>query len=282
MEKIIFTATDGYKLHGLWLQPVGAYKDVIILNSATGVKKEYYINFARYLVQNGYCVLLYDYRGIGASAPKSLKGFKAFMHQWGTLDMNAALDYVIEEKKFTSVIWMGHSVGAQMMGLLKNRKLIKKVIGINTSIGYWKYFHFPYNWMVFFLWNGPGPLSTLISGYAPMNKFGWGEPLPSGVYFEWRKWCHNKNHFSDLIVQYTGKGVFEDFNVPFTVIHSTDDYIANTKTVNKLLEFYPNTINKVITLNPRYFGIKHIGHTGIFRKSNVNTLWPIIIDAIEV
>jgi predicted alpha/beta hydrolase len=281
MEKISFTAADGFVLKGLWAVPVAAHKGTIIINAATGVKKEYYLRFAQYVVQNGYKVLLYDYRGIGESAPATLKGFNATMHEWGTLDMNAALNYVVKEKNIAAIIWIGHSVGAQMMGLLDQRQAIEKVIAINASTGYWNYFTFPYNYMVLGLWLFVGPPLTILKGYAPMDKLGWGEALPSGVYFEWRKWCLSKYHFTDFLQQHIGAPTFTDFKAPITAVHTSDDYIANTKTIAKLLEFYPNSPNKTICITPADYGVAKIGHTGIFRKKFENNLWPLVIQTIE-
>jgi predicted alpha/beta hydrolase len=281
MEKIKFTAQDGYILHGIWLVPVEKFKDTTIINAATGVKKEFYLRFAHYLVQNGYRVLLYDYRGIGASAPANLKSFKANMHEWGTLDMNAALNYVLTEKKAEDVIWIGHSVGAQMMGLLNNRHTIKKVLAINSSTGYWNYFTPPYNLLVIFLWIVVGPALTILHGYAPLQKIGWGQPLPWGVYFEWRKWCLTKKHFTKFLLQQIGATTFTDFIAPITAIYTSDDYIANKTTVAKLLEFYPNSKIKTICIKPNDFCLQKIGHTGIFRKQCEKDLWPMIVNEIE-
>jgi predicted alpha/beta hydrolase len=281
MQDISFTAADGYILKGKWAVPVAAHKATVIINPATGVKKEFYLRFAQYLVQNGYRVLLYDYRGIGASAPKTLKGFKATMHQWGTFDMNAALNYVVNEKQGDAVIWIGHSVGAQLMGVLEQPQVIKKVMAINASTGYWNDFPFPYNYMVLSLWMLIGPPLTLMAGYAPMNKLGWGEALPSGVYFEWRKWCLSKAHFKDFLTAHTGSPVFHNFTAPITAVHTADDYIANPVTVRKLLSFYPNSPNKTICIQPKEYGVSKIGHTGIFRKRFENTLWPLLVKEME-
>jgi predicted alpha/beta hydrolase len=281
MQKITFPVADGYLLTGVWAQPVASYKETILLNPATGIRKEYYFNFVQYLVQQGYRVLVYDYRGIGESAPATLKGFTAYMHEWATLDMNGALDYLIKEKNTTDVIWIGHSIGAQLMGIINNRQSIKSVIGINTSTGYWAYFPFPYNLLTFLLWNVVSPLPTLMAGYAPMNRFGWGEPLPKHVFLEWRNWCTQANHFTAFLKNHTGKELFDDFTAPITIIHSTDDYIANSKTVSKLLEFYPNSKKQVMNLHPADYKLKSIGHTGIFRKKHMNSLWPVIMNAVE-
>jgi predicted alpha/beta hydrolase len=281
MQPISFPAVDGYLLKGLWAVPVAENKGTVIMNSATGVKKEFYLRFAQYLVQNGYCVLLYDYRGIGESAPASLKGFKTTMHQWGTLDMNGALNFIVKEKRISKVIWMGHSVGAQMMGLLEHRHNIEKVIAINASTGYWNYFTFPYSYMVLSLWLFVGPPLTILNGYAPMRRLGWGENLPSGVYFEWRKWCLSKKHFTEYLLKETGAAIFPDFKAPITAIHTSDDYIANKKTVAKLLEFYPNSPAETYCIDPKEHGFSKIGHTGIFRKKFENSLWPFILKQVE-
>jgi predicted alpha/beta hydrolase len=281
MQPISFTATDGYILKGLWALPVDTYKGTVIINSATSIKKEFYIRFAQYLVQNGYRVLLYDYRGIGQSAPTSLKGFTAYMHEWGTKDMNGALNFVVNEKEGNNIIWIGHSVGAQMMGLLDQRHKIKKVMAINASIGYWNYFTPPYNIVALFLWNIVGPFITLTHGYAPMHKIGWGEPLPTHVYFEWRKWCMNKHHFKDFLQQQIGLPHFTDFTASITAIHTSDDYIANKKTVAKLLAFYPNSTTKTICINPTECGFKKIGHTAIFRSRHEKNIWPLIVEEME-
>jgi predicted alpha/beta hydrolase len=280
MEKIIIVAKDNYQLSAIQMKPVDSIAGYCIVNSATGIKKEYYLRFAQYLVQHGFAVLLYDYRGIGESAPHDLRALQTQMHEWATKDMNAVLDHAVNKKGWTNIIWVGHSVGAQLMGLLTNRHHIKKVLAINASIGYWAYFTFPYNWMVLLVWS-VGYMATKAFRYAPMNRFGWGEPLPAGVFYEWRKWCHTKYHFRDYLLNNYKKSVFTDFNIPITAIYTSDDYIANHKTVPSLLSFYPNAPQKMIAINIKQHKEKKVGHTGIFRKRFEKNLWPIIMDAIE-
>jgi predicted alpha/beta hydrolase len=280
MEKITITANDGYQLAAIQMKPPGTVCGYIIINSATGVKKEFYLRFAEYLVQNGYAVLLYDYRGIGESAPKDLRTLYTHMHEWATKDMNAVLDYTVNNKSWTNITWIGHSVGSQLMGLLNNRQHIKKVLAINSSTGYWAYFTFPYNWAVLAVWS-IGLIATKINRFAPMNRFGWGEPLPAGVFYEWRNWCHSKNHFKDFLIKHIGLPLFSDFSTPIVAIYTSDDYIANDKTVPALLSFYPNAPQKIIKINIAEYHEKTIGHTGIFRKRFEKKLWPLIIQNIE-
>lgn len=282
MEQISFTTADGYQLHGLWLVPVATYKGTILFSSATAIKKEYYLPFAQYLVQNGYRVLIYDYRGIGASKPAAgLKNFKATMYEWGSLDMSAAIHFLVEQKQVNELIWMGHSVGAQLMGIVPHQHIIKKVIAINASTGYWGYFPFPYNIGILSLWLSIGPLLTLLYGYAPMDKLGWGQPLPSGVYFQWRKWCLSPHHFKPLLEKLHNSSTFAHFTAPITSIYPSDDYISNDRTVKELLAFFPAAPNNLVRIKPADYGLKKIGHTGLFRRKHENNLWPLVVEAIE-
>jgi predicted alpha/beta hydrolase len=137
MQEIIITAADGYQLSALYTAPPYESRHTIILSSATGIKKEFYINFTRFLVQKGYNVLLYDYRGIGEPAPDNFKKSIGFMQQWSIKDMNAALNYLANEKGVTGIIWIRHSIGPQLTDFPDNKKHIKKVIGINAALGYW-------------------------------------------------------------------------------------------------------------------------------------------------
>ena len=75
MHGIFITATDGYRLSALFGTANGKRVGQIIISSATGIRKEFYINFSTYLIQNGYDVLLYDYRG------KGVQHLKIYVHQ---------------------------------------------------------------------------------------------------------------------------------------------------------------------------------------------------------
>ena len=282
MEKITFPARDGYNLSGFWAVPMGDFRGTVVISPATGVPKEFYSHFSQYLVNQGYRVFCFDYRGIGGSAPKDLNNFHATMHEWGLLDMNAALDFVVTEKQTEEVIWIGHSVGAQMHGMLDKRDSISKVIAISSSIGYWNYFFFPYNIYVLLLWKIVGPLMIMGKGYAPMKKIGWGEDIPKGVFYEWRQWCMNKQHFKPFLQERFGIDSFPDFKQPITAIHPSDDYIANTKTVAALLQFFPNAEKKTILIRPSEVGAKKIGHMGIFRRRFQNSIWPLILKEVEL
>jgi predicted alpha/beta hydrolase len=281
MQKIIITAGDGYNLSALFGTPVAESVGTIVISPGTGIKKEFYINFANYLIQNGYKILLFDYRGIGRSAPPSLKKSKAFMHEWGTQDMNAVLKYLVEERHLTNIIWLGHSVGGQLIGFSNYNAHIKKVIALSAAFGYWGYLPFPSKWLIWALWFFVGPLMVRIYGYGRMSKIGWGEDLPPEMMKEWRNWCLSKSYFRPLLEVKLKMDKFYDFNCPITAVYLSDDFIANEKTVARMMEFFPNSPTEIIRLPVQEFTNHKVGHTGIFRKRFERTLWPKLVNIIE-
>jgi predicted alpha/beta hydrolase len=281
MQKIIITAADGYQLSALYGTPVSETMGTIILSSATGIKKEFYINFAHFLVQNGYNILLYDYRGIGESAPNNLKISKSYMHEWGTMDMNAVLDFMVHEKGFTDIIWVGHSVGAQLVGFLEHREHVKKVIAISAAFGYWGYFPFPVKWLIWGLWYFVGPLMVKIYGYGAMQKIGWGENLSCNMMSEWREWCLSKKYFTGLLEKKLKMDKFYNFTTPITALYISDDYIANDKTARLMMDFFPNSPLEILKIQVEKYTKLKVGHTGVFRRKFENNLWPLLVGVIE-
>lgn len=281
MEKTFIAAADGYRLSALYGRPESKSIGTIVISSATGIKKEFYVNFASFLVAQGYTVLLFDYRGIGGSAPNDLRTMDAYMHEWGTKDMNAVLNYLVNEKGLTSIIWLGHSVGAQLIGFLENPQHIRKVISVNSALGYWGYFPFPMKWLIWVLWYFIGPLMIKIYGYGVMTKIGWGENLPRNMLMEWRAWCLDKTYFRACLMKLLRSDRFSKFTIPITAVYMSDDFIANDKTVALMMNFFPNSPQTIMKLSVREHTKDRVGHTGLFRKKFRENLWPVIMAVIE-
>jgi predicted alpha/beta hydrolase len=281
MKKIIINASDGYPLGALFGEPDNISMGTIVISAATSVRKEFYINFARFLIDNGYCVLLYDYRGIGESAPADIRTSLIYMHEWGTQDMNAVLNFLVVEKEFTGIIWLGHSIGAQLVGLLENKTHVRKVISINAALGYWGYFPYPMKMVVWLLWYIIGPALIKVYGYGTMRKIGWGEDLPRNVILEWRSWCMSKTYYMDFLKTRIQMDRFYNFTIPITAIYTCDDYIANDKTAALMMQFFPNAPCKLIKLDVSKYTDLKVGHTGIFRKRFESVFWPWLLRIIQ-
>lgn len=267
MRKLFINAPDGYKLGAIYGTPVESGIGTVVISSATAVKKEFYLHFARYLIQHGYNVLLFDYRGVGESAPDELRTSTAYIHEWGTLDMNAVLNYLVDERGLSDIIWLGHSIGAQLTGFLTNTKHVKKVVAVNAAVGYWGYFPFPKKIVIWTLWYLISPVLVKIYGYGTMKKVGWGEDLPKNVLMEWRAWCMSKNYYMDFLKKKFKTDKFYDFKVPFTFVYTSDDFIAAP--------------SSIIKLQVKKYTPHKAGHIGIFRKKFETDLWISLVQIIE-
>ncbi len=81
--------------------------------------------------------MAFDYRGIGASLDaSSVRASKARKQDWGTHDMPAALDYLVDRFPDMIVHLVGHSAGGQLVGLMPNHRHLSSVVTVSSSSGY--------------------------------------------------------------------------------------------------------------------------------------------------
>ena len=73
---------DGTALVMRTFRSSGSPKAAVIIPSAMGVAQQFYTQFAQWLAGQGYHVSTFDYRGIGLSAPPSLRGFPVNIFDW--------------------------------------------------------------------------------------------------------------------------------------------------------------------------------------------------------
>ena len=273
---------DAFDLGALLLETGRAPIGCVQINSATGVKKEFYLNFATYLCEVGYHVLLFDYRGIGESRPKSLRGFHALNHDWGQKDMAAALDWLDERFPSLPKYAIGHSAGGQQIGFMDNHHKFSKALAISCSAGYWNYLASPYKYFTLFVWYVLEPVLNTSIGYLPSSWFNVGEDLPQGVAREWRSWCLSKNYFGDFLGKTIAKHYFREVKMPVHFLYPEDDSIATERSVEVLRKFYssaPTSVERVLLAD---YNVKKIGHFGFFSRSSKEKLWPKAIDFLKL
>ena len=273
-------APDGRELAAHWFT-ASQRRGVIVMNGATGFPQSFYFKVAQYAAERGYDVLIYDYRGMGFSALGNPAADKARMSDWGLLDMRAALDAGAERAQGQPVVTLGHSVGGQFLGLLRNHALARAHVQIATSTGYWRWEHAPFRYLAWWFWRVHGPLMLAIKGYVPTGG-GWaGLPLPRGVYEEWRRWCLRPEHFGPDLATYLADNYFTDIRAPMLSVGFTDDPIATQRTVGELEKFFPNAQRESRWFTPREAGSKRIGHEGFFASRHRDTLWRPVFDWID-
>ena len=93
-KHVIITCNDRQTLSARIFTPTSPIKGAVMIAPATGIKQQFYANFATYLQQHGFGVITFDNRGIGQSLNRSIKKSKATLQTWGEQDMPAVLEYL--------------------------------------------------------------------------------------------------------------------------------------------------------------------------------------------
>ncbi|HWK74064.1 MAG TPA: alpha/beta fold hydrolase [Povalibacter sp.] len=246
----------------------------VILPSAMGVAQKYYASFAQWLATQGYRVVTFDYRGVGLSAPSSLRGFRMDIFDWAH-DCAAAIDLVGERWPATPLFWLGHSLGGQLLGLIPNRERIHRIMTVAAGNGYWLQNSWPTRRMVWWLWFVAVPLATRIAGYFPGRRLRKVGDLPRGVIEQWRRWCLNPEY----VVGVEGdevRGAYASITTPMMSVSFTDDEMMSERSIRSLHELYASAPVEYRRIAPRDIGVERIGHFGFFRPQFERTLWPLV------
>lgn len=272
-SKLTVRARDGFALSCISLVPKDTPKGAVLMAGGTGIKKEYYLNFSRYLCEAGFAVCLFDYRGIGESRPSSLRGFVANNHDWGQKDMPAVLDWMDKEWASVPKYLIGHSAGGQQLGLMDNHTKFSKALLISSSIGYWNWLASPYKYFTLFIWYVIEPVSNTLLGYVPASWFGLGEDLPKGVAREWRSWCLNKNYYGPFLGKTIQPHFFNEVKIPLHFLFPEDDRVVTDRTVAAQRKFYSEAPAVIEKIKLADHGLKKVGHLGFFSRKSREALW---------
>jgi predicted alpha/beta hydrolase len=267
-------ATDRFELAATLYRatalPAGA--PAVLINSATGVKRGYYDKFARFLAENGFVTLAFDYRGIGGSRPPKLRGFDARMVDWGEKDSAAAIDWLHTTHRPRRLLLVGHSAGGQLFGLTPNNRRVDAMLAVGAQSGYWAKWSGSRKLFMWFLWYALMPGMTRLFSYFPSRKLGLSEDLPAGVARQWAHWGRNPNY----IVDDNGEPLREHFagyTGPIRSYSFSDDADAPRAAVEDLIGCYTAAAIEWNHRTPEELGVQKIGHFGFFREQLRETLW---------
>ncbi len=280
-SEVTITTQDNYPIVATVFKPEGEAKGAVVIAPAMSVPQSYYANFAQWLAQQGYLALTFDYRGIGRSAPKSLKRFKADIQTWAEQDCAAILDYLnesVSQKSDASktLLWIGHSLGGQIIGMIPNCHLISKAITVASGNGYWKITANNKKLASLWLWYIAVPLALLFCSYFPGKKLRKVGDLPSGVIQQWRQWCLSKGYLMDNVNQEICQR-YDDIQFPMTFYALADDDMLSYQSIKSAHNFYKNAPRQLVEVRPEDHNIKRIGHMGFFRQQFADVLWPKFI-----
>lgn len=264
-------------LAGRLVHPVTEPRAVVVLNGATGVKSRYYHAFADWLAQEkNIACLTYDYRDFGASQTKPMRKSKARMTDWGVHDQQAARDWVARVLPGVPIWVVGHSLGGFTLPFQTGLDKIARVITVASGPVHVSDHPWPYQGLARLFWFGHAPLATRIAGFLPGKRLGFGPDLPAGVYWQWRKWCTNRNFFSN---DFGGRLPYPDWTgvkCHVKVIAVSDDDLMPTKAVWRLMDFYRDAHLSQKVLRPEEYGLEKIGHIAALGAESAGC-WDAVI-----
>jgi predicted alpha/beta hydrolase len=281
---------DNFSLAGrLWAVPgTRLVENVALINAGAGIASGYYDRFAAFLAENRIPTLVYDYRGIGRSRPKSLRGFQASVEEWGSKDCAAALEWLRNRYPRARRIVVGHSIGGFVTGFVTNGTLIDKMLLLSAHTGYWRDYAASVRPLMFMLWHVLMPAITRFVGYFPGRRLHLLEDLPKGVALEWAErlkpefWWHLQLADGSLDTNFVEalRARFSAIRARTLAVRFTDDPFATAEATERILGLYRNASVFRLVLSAADGDGRKIGHFGFFNSRFRATLWPRVLEAL--
>jgi predicted alpha/beta hydrolase len=269
---LMLAARDGVSLAATLFEPATPNGAALLLNSGTGIARQFYGAFAQHLASRGFAVLTYDYRGIGGSdAPPS-----ATMEHWGAVDQASMIDHLARLRPGASLGLIGHSLGGQVLGLADNIADLRAAVLIGSQSGHWRYWPLARQPRMFALWWLLIPGLTAAFGRFPGASLGTAE-LPAGIARSWARWGRSPHYICDA----RGRALRphnDAIAFPIRWMSFADDPLAPLGAVEALRSYYPRAAVARLHLAPSDLGVSSVGHFGFFRKSMPHLAWDEVAD----
>ena len=270
-EVVRIHARDGYELAGDLYAPAGLPRAAVLVAPAMGVPRRFYGPFAAFLARQGMAALTLDYRGIAGSRRGPLRGCPATLREWGEQDLAGAADLLAARVPHAPLLWVGHSVGGQLLGILEDAPVAGALL-VGAQSGYWRHWSGAWRLRIFLLWHALIPGLVPLLGRLPAAVLGGGEDVPPGVAREWAEWGRRRDYVMSYAAPRGGRG-FARLGAPIVGYAIADDPFAPPAAVEALLGFYAAARTQVRVVRPADVGARAIGHFGFFRARFEPTLW---------
>lgn len=277
-EAIELRAADGFVLGGTLFRPASPKGKAVQINSAAGVRQEYYGAFAEYLAARGFAVLTYDYRGVGRSVDRPVRDMPARMRDWALQDAAAALAFLEKTFPESRNLALCHSFGGQALAVMPGNERIAAALAVGSASCYWRYWDGSMRAGMWILVNMLLPAATRLYGYFPGELLRQGENLPAGVALEWARWCRHPGY---LVGALGMQARAAQLRAPFRLYAISDDFYAPPAAVQGLIELFPNARIDLRRTTPEALSVDRIGHFGFFRERFRDTLWREAADWLE-
>ena len=127
-EAVTFRTSDRVSLSGWFFSVQGdSARATVVISETDAGNMSYLISYAAFFLESGLDVLLYDYRGFGASQEFTSTP-EALIYPEYLTDLNAAIDFV-QSRSETPVVLFGLSMGSAVsVGVAAQRKDVAAVL----------------------------------------------------------------------------------------------------------------------------------------------------------
>jgi predicted alpha/beta hydrolase len=272
-------ASDGYPLEARVFTS-SASRGAALIVPAMGVVQDFYAPLASWLASRGWNTVTFDFRGIGASAPRTLRGFDADILTWAQLDCAAALARARSLAFGRPLLWVGHSLGGQILALTPGNDSVSAAVTVACGVGYWRENAYPLRRYSWWLWHVITPVATGVCGYFPGRALHIIGDLPKGVIRQWSRWCRHPEYAvgveGDLV-----RERYRRLTLPMLSLSFTDDEFMSGRNIAVLHAFYARAQRDMRRIAPRDVDLGRIGHFGFFRPDAGERLWPMMLDWIN-
>ncbi len=270
-ESIVLQTDDGTAIAALRYPATGTVRGHLIMAGATGVPQLFYRNFAVYAASQGFTTLTLDYRGIGLSKPKNLRGYRMRLLDWARQDLGAAVDAMASDT--LPLFMVGHSFGGHAFGLLPNHRKVAGFYTFATGAAWAGWMPARERIKVQFMWRVLGPLLVYMNGFLSWSQLGMGEDLPLGAYTDWKHWCSYPHYFfDDPAMGLEVQDLFDNVTTPIVAANAIDDAWAPPASRDAFMSGYRYTDLQTVDIVPAARGLASIGHMGYFRRAG-QPLW---------
>jgi len=267
MQEISLKTEDGAMLAATRFAPDGEARGTVLLLGAWGVRQRYYRRFATWLAGEGFQVLTFDYRGIGASLDRPIRSMRATTSDWGVRDAGAAFSWLSEQPG--PHLAVGHSFGGQVLGLSDTATQLDGIYMVASQLAHHSMWTGPQRLGMWAISHLALPLAPRLFGYLPA-WMGVGEDIPAGAAIEWGRWLRSPGYLLDHVPRAADR--FSSFPSPIELVGFTDDSYAPPPGVRAMADALPDSTNLRI-LEPAELDQESVGHFGFFRAGAQSMMW---------
>jgi len=268
---VLLPTADGRALSGTVWEP-STPRAAVVIAGATAVPARAYAGLAEFLAASGLAVLSFDYRGVGRSAPRRLRGDRTVMADWGRLDLDGALEWLRGRHTHRPLLLVGHSVGGQLLGLAPAAETLRGALLVGSQGGYWRNWRGFDRWRTWLGWRVVLPVASTVLGYTPMRALAMGENLPAGIGLQWARWGRHPEYLLSECTPAEAERYLR-LGFPIRAYHFPDDAFAPRPAVEQLLGFYRGAPTELVVRSSADLGVPAIGHFGWLKPAFREPLW---------